>query len=96
MLRSAIALQQLQLQSCTQQVCLTGSSSVWANVSNGVPQGCVLGPLLFLIYINDIDNGIASNILKFADDMKLYRHVETAEDIANLRNDWRKLVGWSK
>jgi ribonuclease P/MRP protein subunit RPP40 len=92
MLRSATALQQLQLQSCTQQVCLTGLSSVWANVSSGVPQGSVLGPLLFLIYINDIDNGIASKILKFADDTKLYRQVETAEDIANLRNDLRKLV----
>jgi ribonuclease P/MRP protein subunit RPP40 len=96
MLRSATALQPLQLQSCTQQVCLTGSSSVWANLSSGVPQGSVLGPLLFLIYINDIDNGVASKILKFADDTKLYRQVGTSEDIANLRNDLRKLVGWSK
>jgi ribonuclease P/MRP protein subunit RPP40 len=79
-----------------QRVCLTGSSSGWANVSSGVPQGSVLGPLLFLIYINDIDNGIASKILKFADDTKLYRQVGTAEDIANLRSDLGKLVGWSK
>jgi hypothetical protein len=84
MLRSATALQPSQLQSSTQQVCLTGSSSVWANLSSDVPQGSVLGPLLFLIYINDIDNGIASKILKFADDTKLYRQVGTAEDIANL------------
>jgi ribonuclease P/MRP protein subunit RPP40 len=77
-------------------VCLTGSSSGWTNVSSGVPQGSVLGPLLFLIYINNIDNGIVSKILKFADDKKLCRQVGTAEDIANLRNDLDKLVGWSK
>jgi ribonuclease P/MRP protein subunit RPP40 len=79
-----------------QRVCLTGSSSGWANVSSGVPQGSVVGPLLFLIYINDIDNGIATRILKFADDTKLYRQVGTANDNANLRNDLEKLVGWSK
>jgi ribonuclease P/MRP protein subunit RPP40 len=77
-------------------VCLTGSSSGWANVTSGVPQDSVLGPLLFLIYINDIDNGIASKILKFADDTKLYRQVGTAEDIAKLRKDLGKMVGWSK
>jgi ribonuclease P/MRP protein subunit RPP40 len=48
------------------------------------------------IYINDIDNGIASKILKFADDTKLYRQVRTAEDIAKVRNDLETLVGWSK
>jgi ribonuclease P/MRP protein subunit RPP40 len=79
-----------------QRVCLKCSSSGWANVSSGVPQGSVLGPLLFLIYINDIDNGIASKILKFADDTKLYRQVGTAEDITILRNDLEKLVGWSE
>jgi ribonuclease P/MRP protein subunit RPP40 len=77
-------------------VCLAGYSSGWANVSSGVPQGSVLGPLLFMIYINDIDNGIASKILKFADDTKLFRQVGTAEDTANLKNDLDKLVGWSK
>jgi ribonuclease P/MRP protein subunit RPP40 len=77
-------------------VCLTGSSSGWASVSSGVPQGIVLGRLLFLIHINDIDNGIAWKILKFANDTKLYRQVGTAEDITNLRNDLEKLVGWSK
>jgi ribonuclease P/MRP protein subunit RPP40 len=59
-----------------------------------VPQGSVLGPLLFLIFINDIDNGIASKILKFSDDTKLYGQVGTAKDIGKLRNDVEKLVGW--
>jgi hypothetical protein len=83
------------LKSRKQRVCLAGSSSEWAYVSSGVPQDSVLGPL-FLIYINDIDDGIVSKILKFADDTKLYGQVGTAEDIAKLTNDRERLAGWSK
>lgn len=78
-----------------QRVCQASFSSIWAEVLSGVPQGSVLGPLLFLIYINDIDNGIASRILKFADDTKLYRQVGTEEDIVKLRIDLERLVEWS-
>jgi hypothetical protein len=49
-----------------------------------------------LIYINDIDNGIASEILNFADDTKLCRQVGTAKDITKLTYDLERLVGWSK
>ncbi len=49
---------------------MNGQASEWAAVSSGVPQGSVLGPALFLVYINDIDNAVTSMIKKFADDTR--------------------------
>ena len=51
-----------------QRVVLNGCFSEWRDVVSGVPQGSVLGPLLFIMYINDIDDCVAGRILKFADD----------------------------
>ena len=51
-----------------QRVLLNGTKSEWKNVRSGVPQGSVLGPLLFLLFINSIENGVDSKVLKFADD----------------------------
>ena len=58
---------------------LNGEASEWADVHSGVPQGSVLGPTLFLIFINDIDRAVdvtSSVLLKFADDTKVARVVE--------------------
>ena len=63
---------------------------------SGVPQGSVLGPLLFLIYISDLDNNITSNVLKFADDTKVFRKVNTDGDKQHLQNDLNRLVKWSE
>ena len=68
------------------------SYSNWAPVTSGVPQGSVLGPLLFLIYINDLDTNIVSKMLKFADDTKLCHRARNPDDIMELQEDINKLV----
>ena len=76
-----------------QRVVLDGEVSNWKSVLSGVPQGSVLGPLLCLIYTNDLDN-ITSNVLKFADDTKVFRKVNIDGDKPHLPNDLDKLVKW--
>ena len=61
-----------------------------------VPQGSVLGPSLFLIYINDLDDNIKSNVLKFADNTKVFRKVNNNSDKQHLQNDLDKLGKWSE
>ena len=78
-----------------QRVVLNGCFSEWRDVISGVPQGSVLGPLLFIIYINDIDDCVAGKILKFADDTKIYHTVYSDEDVSDLQSDLCNLVEWS-
>ena len=68
----------------------------WKSVLSGVPQGSVLGPILFLVYINDLEEGVRGNILKFADDTKLFTKTKEIGDKQNLQDDIDKLVKWSE
>ena len=76
-----------------QRVRINGHVSNWRDVTSGVPQGSVLGPVLFLLFIDDIDAGLLSHILKFADDTKVFN---TADHHQDLQSDLLTLVDWSK
>ena len=78
-----------------QRVIVNGASSSWRIVTSGIPQGSVLGPLLFIIFINDIVEQISSSIYLFADDTKLFRAITSNHDNTLLQSDIDKLVEWS-
>ena len=80
----------------SQVVLVNGSESVIGNVLSGVPQGTVLGPLLFVIYINDMLDTISSGGLLFADDTKIFRRITSENDAQELQDDLKKLETWSK
>ena len=75
-----------------QRVCINQSYSNWAPVTSGVPQGSVLGLLLFLTYINDLDINIVIKMSKFADDTKLCHRAKNSVDIMELQEHTNKLV----
>ena len=77
-----------------QQVCINQSYSNWAPVTSGVPQGSVLRPQLFIIYINNLNINIVSKMSKFADDTKLRHRARNPDDIMELQEDINKLVEW--
>ena len=70
--------------------------SSWKSVLSGVPQGSVQGPILFLVYINDLEEGVTGKILKFADDTTLFTKTKEIGDKKNLQDDIDKLVKWSE
>ena len=73
-----------------QRVCLNGVFSNIVTIEAGVPQGSILGPLLFLIYINDIVSDITSNVKLFADDTSLSMVVENPIITADILNEDEK------
>lgn len=79
-----------------QRVVVNGKRSAWTDVTSGIPQGSVLGPILFLTHINTIAENIKSEILLFADDAKLFRRIDSAEDKKILQDDLKCLENWSR
>ena len=73
-----------------QRVTINGSPSNWENVLSGVPQGTVLGPHLFLLFINDINETVSSNLRLFAIDCLVFWTIKTSEDeVKNTRRPWQ-------
>ena len=70
-----------------------GSSSTWKPVESGVPQGSVLGPILFIIYVNDIPDIVKSSVLIFADDTKIFA---TTDQANTLQEDLNNLMKWAE
>ena len=80
----------------SQRVVCNGEASEWAPVLSGVPQGSVIGPLLFLIYINDLPDEVKATVRLFADDTMMYMTVSSENDANTLQHDLDKLAAWEE
>lgn len=79
-----------------QQVVVEDEVSSWAEVLSGVPQGSVLGPILFICFVNDMPDVVHSGIQMFADDTKIFAKVTSEKEHRQLQTDLEKLQNWSK
>ena len=78
----------------TQRVIVDGATSEKAPVLSEVPQGTVLGPLLFLLFINDLPASVNSKTRLFADDCIIYRKINSTKDCQQLQHDLQRLAEW--
>ena len=78
-----------------QRVVLIGASFHWAQVKNDLPQGSILGPLLFILYINDLPDNVTCEIKLFADDTKLYTTIKDTSNILLLQEKLDMVSEWS-
>ena len=79
-----------------QAVVVNGTKSTFSKVTSGVPQGSVLGPILFLAYINDIDEVVSSGVRLFADDCVCYRVIDSISHCNQLQDDIKNLGQWAE
>jgi len=79
-----------------QSVVVDGESSNAIPIKSGVPQGTVLGPLMFLVYINDINENNRSPVRLFADDCVIYKPITTLQDAKHLQENLQILSEWTK
>ena len=80
----------------TQAVNIKEAKSIRLDVLNSVPQGTVLGPILFLILLIDIDGNISSNVSSFADDTRISQGIISQEDVARLQSDLQIVYEWQQ
>ena len=78
-----------------QRVVLNGKTSDWARVVSGVPEGSICGPVLFVLFCNDVPSRLNSSCLMYADDMKIVRQVRAPDDADDLQTDLDRLSAWS-
>ena len=79
-----------------QRVGVKGFWLGWRRVLSGIPQGSVLGPVLVLVFIDDLEEGLRSEVLKFADDTKIFGRVDSEGASEDLQRDLDRLVQWSE
>ena len=75
---------------------VNGKESSWASVVRGIPQGSVLGPILFVIYINDLPDNLRGHVEMFKDDTKVHAHIKDPQDGDILQYDLNSLSDWAE